>query len=89
MSIHDRPARLKKSHPMLRSLRDLEHDTVSATDGDVGTVVNFLFDDERWAVRHLDVETGSFFNGRRVLISPISFRKADWATRRIQLAWTS
>jgi len=73
---------------MLRSLRDLEHYTVSATDGDVGTVVNFLFDDERWAIRHLDVETGSFFNGRRVLISPISFRKADWSTRQFHLALT-
>ena len=31
---------------MLRSLKDLERYAVRATDGDVGTVVNFLFDDD-------------------------------------------
>jgi uncharacterized protein YifN (PemK superfamily) len=73
---------------MLRSLKDLEQYTVSATDGDVGTVVNFLFDDERWVVRHLVVETGGFWDGRRVLVSPISFRDADWSTHNFRLALT-
>jgi hypothetical protein len=66
---------------MLRSLKDLERYTVSATDGDVGSVVDFLLDDERWIVRYLVVETGGFLDGHRVLISPISFRSADWSTR--------
>ena len=35
---------------MLRSLKDLEGYTASATDGDVGRAVDFLLDDERWAV---------------------------------------
>ena len=61
---------------MLRSLKDLERYKVSASDGDIGSVVNFLFDDERWAVRYLVVDTGGFFSGRSVLISPISFGAA-------------
>ena len=73
---------------MLRSLKHLEGYTVNATDGDVGKVVNFLLDDERWTIRYLVAETGGFFDGRRVLISPISFRKADWSTRRFHLALT-
>jgi hypothetical protein len=73
---------------MLRSLKELERYTVTAVDGDVGSVVNFLIDDERWAVRHLVVETSGFFNGRRVLISPISFRDVDWATQTFHLALT-
>jgi sporulation protein YlmC with PRC-barrel domain len=73
---------------MLRSLKDLERYTVSATDGDIGSVVNFLLDDERWVVRYLVVETGDFFNERRVLISPISFRQAEWSTQRFHLALT-
>jgi len=32
---------------MLRSLKDLEQYAVSATDGDIGHVANFLLDDER------------------------------------------
>lgn len=73
---------------MLRSLKDLEHYMVSATDGEIGKVVNFLLDDERWIVRYLVVETGGFLDGRRVLISPISFRKAEWSTHRFHLALT-
>jgi hypothetical protein len=73
---------------MLRSLKDLERYRVRATDGDVGSVVNFLFDDERWVVRYLVVETSGFFDGRRVLISPISFREATWSTRQFHLALT-
>jgi hypothetical protein len=73
---------------MLRSLKDLERYDVSANDGDVGRVVNFLLDDERWAIRYLVVDTGVFFRSRRVLVSPISFRQADWLTHRFHLALT-
>jgi hypothetical protein len=77
-----------EGRPMLRSLKELEHYAVSAADGDIGSVADFLLDDERWIVRYLVVETGGFFSGRRVLISPISFRQADWSTRRFHLALT-
>ena len=73
---------------MFRSLKNLERYVVSATDGELGTVVNFLLDDERWVVRYLVVETGSFFTERRVLISPISFRRAEWSTHRFEVALT-
>ena len=73
---------------MLRSLKELEEYRVAATDGDVGRVVNFLFDDQRWAIRHLVVATGGFFSERKVLISPISFREVDWAAHLFHLALT-
>jgi hypothetical protein len=73
---------------MLRSLKDLEHYTVRATDGDIGSVVNFLVDDERWGVRYLVVETGGSFQGRRVLISPVSFGEPDWPGKTFPLALT-
>ena len=73
---------------MLRSLNDLESYTLTATDGDLGTVSNFLLDDERWTVRYLVVEPGLFHDGRRVLISPIFFRQAEWATHCFHLALT-
>ena len=73
---------------MLRCLKDLERYTVRATDGDIGSVVNFLLDDQHWTVRYLIADTDGFFDGRRVLISPISFQKADWSTRRFHVALT-
>ncbi len=73
---------------MLRSLREFDKYAVSATDGDLGHVGDFLIDDERWAIRYLIVETGGLLDERRVLISPISFGHADWATHRFHLALT-
>jgi hypothetical protein len=73
---------------MLRSLKDLEGYTASATDGDVGVVDNFFLDDGWWIVRYLVVATGGLLGGRRVLISPLSFREVDWSSRRFHLALT-
>ncbi len=73
---------------MLRSLKDLESYTIAATDGDIGTVVDFLVDDDRWTVRYLVASTGHFFLGRRVLISPICFRQADWPTKSFHVQLT-
>lgn len=73
---------------MLRSLKKLERYTVSATDGDIGTVADFFLDDEHWAVRYLVVETGSLFDRREVLISPAFFRRVEWAGRRFYLDLT-
>ena len=73
---------------MLRSLKDLKGYKVNATDGAIGAVANFLFDDKDWAIRYLVVETGDFFDDRRVLISPISFGEPDWSAKRFPLALT-
>jgi len=73
---------------MLRSLKELEGYRVCATDGEVGAVKNFFLDDEFWAVRYLVVEAGGFFEGRQVLVSPISFLKAEWGTSQFHLALT-
>jgi sporulation protein YlmC with PRC-barrel domain len=74
--------------PMLRNLKDLERYKVTASDGDIGHVENFLLDDEQWVVRYLIVETSGLVDGRRVLISPISFRQVDWSSKRFHLALT-
>lgn len=71
---------------MLRSLKKLEGYTLRASDGDIGKVIDFLLDDERWTVRYLAADTGGFLGGRRVLISPISFRQADWESGRFHVA---
>ncbi|MEO6877140.1 MAG: PRC-barrel domain-containing protein [Gemmatimonadaceae bacterium] len=86
-SMHIRPFKRRQTI-MLRSLRDLEKYAVSATDGDLGHVGDFLTDDQQWAVRYLVVESGGLIGRRHVLISPISFGRADWATQRFHLTLT-
>ena len=62
---------------MLQSLKNLQGYALRATDGDVGTVKDFYFDDDRWVVRYLVVETGSWLASRKVLISPLSLGTPD------------
>ena len=44
--------------------------TVSGTDGDIGTLEDFYFEESGWNVRYLVVDTGSWFNGKRVFVRP-------------------
>jgi uncharacterized protein YrrD len=73
---------------MLRSTRDLEHYSIGATDGDIGHVKDFYFDDDAWVVRYLVVDTGTWLTGRSVLISPISLREPNWIERTLPVAIT-
>ena len=64
---------------MLRSMSDLEGYAIQATDGDVGHVKDFYFDDDAWVVRYLVVDTGTWLQSRKVLISPVSIGHPKWA----------
>jgi hypothetical protein len=73
---------------MLRSLHDLKDYAIGATDGPIGQVKDFYFDDDRWTIRYLVVETGSWLASRQVLITPFSIRGADWAKRLLPVSIT-
>ena len=44
---------------MLRSVSGMRGFTIHATDGDMGSVDEFLFDDEQWTIRYLVVNTAA------------------------------
>jgi len=67
---------------------DLNGYKMSASDGDVGRVVNVLFDDRHWTVRYVVVGTGTLHDVLHTLISTSFFRQIDWATQRLHLALT-
>lgn len=73
---------------MLRSANDFGDFSIGATDGDIGQVEEFYFDDEHWTVRYIVVNTGGWFHASKVLISPLSVGKADWTGRTIETALT-
>ena len=55
---------------MLLSIKNLSKYKIEATDGNIGHVHSFLFDDQSWAVRYLVVDTGNWLPDRKVLIPP-------------------
>lgn len=62
---------------MLRSLHDLDGYAIHATDGLIGHMKDFFFDDDTWVVRYLVVEAGSWLSSRKVLISPVAIGHPD------------
>jgi hypothetical protein len=73
---------------MLLSMNDLEGYAIGATDGTVGHVNDFLFDDDAWVIRYFVVKTGTWLSNRKVLISPIAIRKPNWADKLLPVGIT-
>ena len=58
---------------MVRIVTELYGAKLGASDGEIGHVKDFYFDDQIWAVRYVVADTGSWLAGRQVLISPHAF----------------
>ena len=63
---------------MKRSIKSLIGFNLRETNGEVGKVEEFYFDDQSWAIRYLIVKTGSWLSERQVLISPSALQQPDW-----------
>jgi sporulation protein YlmC with PRC-barrel domain len=55
---------------MKRDINSLIGYKIAATDGELGTVKDFYFDDSTWIIRYLVIETGSWLASRKVLVTP-------------------
>ncbi len=55
---------------MRRNVNSLIGYAIEATDGRMGKVGEFYFDDQVWVIVYLVVRTGNWLYGRKVLISP-------------------
>lgn len=71
---------------MIRSIKYINRFSVVAQDGAIGAIDDVYFDDERWAVRYVVVDTGTWLPGRRVLISPLSITQVQWGEQRVLLS---
>ena len=58
---------------MLHSIQQRYGEKLRASDGEIGHVRDFYFDDKTWNVRYLVADTGHWLAGRLVLISPHAF----------------
>lgn len=58
---------------------------IHATDGDLGGVKDFYFDDKHWTIRYLVVDTRKWLPGKKVLLSPISFDHVDISNDKLNV----
>ena len=73
---------------MFRSLGDLIGASMIATDGEIGRICNFLFDDRSWNIRYLVVDVGHWLARREVLISVSVIDQPDWKTKTLRARLT-
>jgi sporulation protein YlmC with PRC-barrel domain len=62
---------------MLWNSSAIEGYTIAASDGDLGTISDLLFDDATWRIRWLVVDTGNWLPGRKVLLPPSVLGQLD------------
>lgn len=73
---------------MLQSIKELYGKKLGGSDGDIGHVKDFYFDDQNWAIRYLIADTGSWLPGRKVLLSPYSIGHLDQAGKVLHVNLT-
>ncbi len=71
---------------MLRSVKELQGTTIHGTDGDIGKLDDFFFDDDAWTIRYLVVDASDWIKGRKILVSPVAVRNVDVDQSRIEVS---
>jgi len=72
---------------MLRSIKSLRGYHLRATDGEIGRVDDFLFDDVVWTARYLVADTRNRLRRRRraVLIAPDWVERVTWPNHDVRI----
>ena len=73
---------------MLNKIQTLRGYTLDSLDGEIGKVKEFYFDDQRWTIRYLIVETGNWLIDSQVLISPYALVAVNNEERHIAINLT-
>jgi uncharacterized protein YrrD len=73
---------------MLRKASEVEGHAIVASDGPLGTVSDFLFDDASWLVRWLVVETSTWLSRRKVLLPTSALGHLDQRAREFAVRLT-
>ncbi|MBO6815770.1 MAG: PRC-barrel domain-containing protein [Rhizobiaceae bacterium] len=72
----------------LRSMNEVTGYEVQATDGKIGTVVDFIIDPEDWRVAFLNIDTGNWLPGKLVIVAPEWAQNVSWSERLISFEMT-
>jgi hypothetical protein len=77
------PSEAKTWDRHLRSTRAVTGYHVQALDGDLGHVEDFVIDDETWAIRYFIINTGNWWPGKKVLVSPHWIDRVSWSESKV------
>jgi uncharacterized protein YrrD len=69
--------------PHLRSTKAVTGYHIQTGEGTIGHVTDFMIDDKSWAIRHLVVETGHWFFGKEIVISPKQIERISYEESKV------
>lgn len=72
----------------LRSVNAVTGYAIEATDGPLGTVSGFLVDQKRWVVREVAVETGHWYSGKEILLTPAKISRISYEESKVYVNLT-
>jgi uncharacterized protein YrrD len=67
----------------LRSTKEVSGYAISAADGHIGHIDDFIVDDETWMIRYLAVNNLDWWHGKTILLPPEWIEKVNWAQRSV------
>jgi hypothetical protein len=73
---------------MLQNIKELYGTKLAASDGDIGQLKDFYFDDKSWTIRYLVADTGTWLSTRQVLFSPHALGHFDRDGRMLSVNLT-
>lgn len=79
----DIPDKQPEDDDSLRSTDKVTGYTIKATNGHIGDVEDFIMDDNTWKLDFIVVDTGNWFSGKKVLISPSWIKEIIWYTSTV------
>ena len=73
---------------MLHLLQTLVEHRVIATDGEVGSVRDFLFDDQTWTIHYLIVDVKRWLSRQEVVLPVTTIKQLNWENKSLHVQLT-
>jgi uncharacterized protein YrrD len=67
----------------LRSTQEVTGYAIQTADGTIGSVVDFLVDDRSWLIHELVIETGHWYAGKEIIISPKKVERISYEDNKV------
>ncbi len=74
--------------PHLRSTNEVLGYHIQASDGEIGHVEDFIYDDDIWTLRYMVIDTRNWLPGKKVLASPQWIEKIIWPNSEVHVNLT-
>jgi len=72
----------------LRSCGQVAGYYIHASDGDIGHVNDFIFDDRTWQVAYLLVDTHNWIGGKKLLVAVRHIKSVEWENSKVLVDMT-